>query len=295
MVDCWTWAIDAGPVYSVFEENGSVRFTDSCGRLNTLKPNSTDVEAAIRERAKQSPGRWEKASRAPGEFHPRIDRRNRPVRDFKPDMVELFPEAFQSCRRSARGLFQRLGAVFQVLEPNNDNLDAYGHELRHLHILACTEVESNLKAVMKANGGQPRGRNFTINDYHRLADPMRLAEWEVELPSHPNLAPVRPFAGWSASRAPSWWTAYNAVKHNREEHLKEATLRHVIDALAAVYVTIAGQFGVEHLHLHHGAMVVVEEFLARAFPRWDVADFYVPPQVPGGHADWTLTLLFPTG
>jgi hypothetical protein len=295
MVDCWTWAIDAGPVYSVFADNGAVRFTDSCGHVNTMKPNSTDVVSAIQERSKQSPGRWERATRTPGEFHPRIHRRGRRGGPFKPDMSVLFPEAFQSCRRSARGLFQRLGAVFQVLEPHNDNLDAYGHELRHLHILACTEVESNLKAVMNANGGRPKGKNLSISDYHRLDDPMRLTEWVIELPSHPNLTPVCPFAGWHAGQAPRWWTAYNAVKHNREENLSEATLRCVIDALAAVYVTVAAQFGVEQLHLHHGAMVVVEELLARDFPKWEPTEFYLPPQVPGGHADWTEVPLFPTG
>ncbi len=48
-----------------------------------------------------------------------------------------------------------------------------------------------------------------------------------------------PFAGWTAAKAPDWWTTHNKLKHERLKHAREATWGRAIDALAGALVTIA--------------------------------------------------------
>lgn len=47
-----------------------------------------------------------------------------------------------------------------------------------------------------------------------------------------------PFDGWTKSNSPTWWQAYNKVKHNRTEsdNYKKGNLENVFMALAGLYV-----------------------------------------------------------
>jgi len=197
--------------------------------------------------------------------------------------------------RSAQLLFDRLEEVFRYIEPTEKNMGAFGPELRHLLILAATEVESGLKGVLRANGyarpsrdgRPPRGgeEHWTAADYRKLSRPMLLHRWSVELPMHPEVSSFRPFGNWSSASKPlRWWAAYNAVKHDREGQLKEATLRHVIHAMGAAYVMVVAQFG--GWRRQYGYSVESEGFLFPDGPRafaisslfsWPPHEEYAPP------------------
>ena len=47
-----------------------------------------------------------------------------------------------------------------------------------------------------------------------------------------------PWTDWQTGQNPSWWRAYNYVKHQRDSHFVEANLKNTIDAIAGLYVMI---------------------------------------------------------
>lgn len=48
---------------------------------------------------------------------------------------------------------------------------------------------------------------------------------------------------WGHDLNPSWWTAYNNVKHHRDSHFQDATLENTINAVAGLFIMI--------WYLHH--------------------------------------------
>ena len=144
-----------------------------------------------------------------------------------------------NCRRSCQ-----LERICETVHPEKPNLKAYGYDIRNLLILACTEVESHWRAVLKANGVS--GDYLTTRDYVALANAMRLNEYAISFPDYPWIDPVAPFKNWNAGKSTAtlpWYDAYNAVKHDRENRFKKATLRFAFDAVSACVIMIVAQFG----------------------------------------------------
>ena len=130
------------------------------------------------------------------------------------------------------------------MHPDGRNLDVYGYDIRNLMLLACTEVESHWRAVLKANGVN-RSR-YTTQDYCSLLGAMKLNEFVISFPDYPWIEPVAPFKDWDRARPTGtlqWYDAYNAVKHDRENNLEQANLRFAFQAVAACAIMIVGQFG----------------------------------------------------
>ena len=206
------------------------------------------------------------ASTVPGQFFPRFYR--------GPEHPPIAVAARTATMRVARSLFARLREIFQVVEPRPAQSGVFGHELRQLLILACTEVESSWRAILSANNYPPR--NWTTNDYVKLLEPMKLDSYTLTLATHPEYGEITPFEGWAIAeptRSLAWYDAYNATKHNREDELHRATLQEVIAAMAAVHVMTVAQFGfdeVERSHFHP------DEFNFERSWRW-LGDSYIRP------------------
>ena len=159
-----------------------------------------------------------------------------------------------------------LKAIFSVVSPLQPNLSVYGHAIRNLLVIASTEVESQLKGVLRENGYS--GKRLTTNDYVKTAEALRLREYQVTLAMHPNLDPSSPFSSWddsSPTTSLEWYAAYNAVKHDRESNFARATLRHVIDAVVACAVLLRAQYG----ELRHWKDQVGSFYHFYRQPKWD--------------------------
>lgn len=209
----------------------------------------------------------------PGDYHPRVWRgQESPT----PEEAKYRSE-WISCVRAGRSLFFKLRELFHHTEPSCKS--AYGQATRELLILACTEVESAWRSVLKVNqysAGNPNGR-WTTSDYVKLLQPMHLNEWVVKLSSHPDYGDIAPFKDWSAaSPTPSlpWYDAYNATKHAREEQLFRATLETVVDACAAVFIMTLAQFGDGHLAKE---ILHPDEFRVEREPGWPLDEQYIAP------------------
>ncbi|RYE38341.1 MAG: hypothetical protein EOP48_27245, partial [Sphingobacteriales bacterium] len=107
--------------------------------------------------------------------------------------------------------------LFNYIEPAIANLSAYGHKIRELLILACTEVECLLVKALIENGYDERDR-YSTNDYVKCKSLLGLDDFEVKLIQYSSVKSFRPFKGWDASSPTKtllWYNAYNSVKHNR--------------------------------------------------------------------------------
>ena len=55
-------------------------------------------------------------------------------------------------RGQLKTLTRQLDRICQTVHPAEETLSAYGHEIRNLLILACTEAEMHWRGILVANG-----------------------------------------------------------------------------------------------------------------------------------------------
>jgi hypothetical protein len=174
---------------------------------------------------------------------------------------------------SLASLVERLQSICRVVHPEAAS-STYGHEIRNLLILACTEVVASWRGILEANG-IVKGRMDT-NDYVKLNDVMKLADYSLSLPYFPWLPSFQPFLGWRVdcpTQSLKWYDAYNAVKHDREGNFDRATLQHAMEAVCACFVMIHAQFG--YGVTSRGAGHDVQKFfLLTGQPSWAFEDYY---------------------
>jgi len=222
---------------------------------------------------------FHKTELRPGEYYPRIAR---PV-NFRPDSRPgMSPGARQEvdamaiARSQLTVLTRQLDRICQTVHPTVQTFETFGHDIRNLLILACTEVEAHWCGVLTANGAKKE--RFTTNDYVRLRGAMKLDEYVVIFPSYPWLDAIEPYKGWGSTGKPTqeltWYDSYNAVKHNRGAKFERATLRHVFEAISAAVIMMAAQFGEDGI----GARSEVQSFFKfSTFPDWAPSDLYIEP------------------
>lgn len=257
--------------------------------VNALRLNGV---AGLRvEHMKESTRLW-------GTHHPRVWRGRYNPRNLLSHTCPVDPEVtygdvYTRSAVAAGSLFSDFEETYRYVEPATSNLGTHSSRYRELLILACTEVETALKGILRANIPVAKQKeSYSTKDYVKLCDPMLLRDWEVELDDYPGIPRSRPFATWEAAKPTTslqWYDAYNGVKHDREQEFERANLRNVIDALAAVFILQCAQWGPENY-----APVVgnrASPFRVTDGPKWSAGDLYVPnPADP--HA-WAAEYMLP--
>lgn len=174
-----------------------------------------------------------------------------------------------------RSLIARFHEVARSVEPDENNLQTYGHSIRELLIICATEVESHWKAVLKSNGFMKE--RLTTVDYAKTKTAMRLGEYQISFPSYPKIKPVMPFKDWCAeqnqTKSLSFYNAYNLVKHDREGNFDKATLEYCIAALSACLVMVVAQFGYGFMHKYD----MHRDFSIDKTPQWSPSETYCYP------------------
>ena len=178
----------------------------------------------------------------PGQYYKRIAR---PTGAYPHDPIsypDLRPYESQLATFASQlfALTRTFTSICQTVQPATENLNVYGHDIRNLLVLASTEVEAQWKAILRANGVEQA--RLDRRDYKGLLDALRLDEYEIGFPFYPWLEPMRPFAEWRDGTL-RWYTAYNNVKHGREEFFPQATLENAAMAMLACVVMFVAQFG----------------------------------------------------
>lgn len=216
----------------------------------------------------------------PGEYFPRIAR---PLalageaRLWSPP-IEAERPYIAGARSQLTLLARRLETICQTVQPSEDTLNVYGHEIRNLLILAATEVEMHWRGILTANGSTPR--KFNTNEYVKLVGVLRLSDFAITFHDFPDLLPFRPFAGWSKSdptKTLQWYDAYNGVKHNREGEFGRGTLHSAFEAVSACIALLVAQFGSTVLNFELSTLVSL------TIPKWPIGDMYLSQLAS---ADW---------
>jgi hypothetical protein len=221
-----------------------------------------------------------KVSLEPGRFYPRIAR---PIDQHIHEAPGWSPSAHieKNIVAGARGqltaLTRQLERICQTVQPVPANFECFGHEIRNLLLLACTEVEMHWRGALIANGFDP-ARRFTTNDYVLLEPAMKLNDYAVDFPQYPWLAPISPFAGWGTTGSPSaelrWYDSYNATKHDRENQFVRATLARAFEALSACVVMMWAQYGMDAIPARSELRSM---FQLCSTPKWTPQDIYIYP------------------
>lgn len=223
-----------------------------------------------------------------GFFHPRVWRGIPRAPGFGGyEGVVPSPLIYSSRKQAtvaATSLFSGLVELFRYVEPNRANDQCFGHRARELLILACTEVESHWKSVLLQNmKNPPASFKLSTNDYVRLAPVLRLKEWRVTLKDYFGYPFIAPFEYWSEakpSQSLNWYSAYNSVKHDREGEFEQAQIKFVIEAMAAVHVMLAAQWGPEiHTNSFSGGF---SPFQIISMPTYAANEQYVCPSAQDG-------------
>jgi hypothetical protein len=209
----------------------------------------------------------------PGEYYAGMAR---PILGESPGRNRDQSVAAMSHRASASGqlhaLIQQLEQICRVVHPQGEsNFKAYGHDIRNVLILACTELESQWKAILGAH--HARAENTT--HYVKLCKAMKLAEYAVEFPYYPWMPERRPFAGWQQGTIDlPWYGAYNGVKHNRDSNFPQASLDNAFEALSAFFIMLCAQYGWDFALTGDAAARAF--FRLKAGPQWSPSEYYLP-------------------
>lgn len=271
-----TWKINDAVAYRMGVSNpqgGPDYFKAEAGEtaLETLKRKAPHWFAPGNEQ-------FTRTSLSPGQFYPRIARPdgNHPT-DFP--ALSLMRPADRNYVAIARSqlvaLMRQLDAICQTVHPDTETFDAYGHGIRNLLILACTEVETHWKGVFIQNNFCKK--NYNTEYYVQLQSAMRLGDYSISFPSFPWLAAFTPFKNWGTSDNPTqdieWYAAYNAVKHNRENEFFQATLRNAFAAVSACAIMMIAQFG-SIIALGRNTELSAY-FLVSSHPVWPLSEVYM--------------------
>jgi hypothetical protein len=230
---------------------------------------------------------FEKLNHDPGEYFPRMTRPSSEQPNNNPGHNPGYSppdNLVETGLGQLAALREQLDRICRVVQPTQKNFQVFGHEIRNLIILACTEVESHWKGVLRAHNA----RAENTHDYVKLAGAMRLGDFAVAFAYFPWLPPIKPFHGWAPSGSPTkdlkWYHAYNSVKHDRDTHFEKATLEHALNAVCGCAIMMVAQFGWDALKVRSD---LVPYLYLKEPPRWPLSEVYSQPNNSGGGAIWT--------
>lgn len=283
MTDYWAYEIDgeAPSAIHVGVPKGTTGGTWACRHefdrgVFDVQLGATGIETYVKALAGGMKLTIEKYGLEPGAYHPRMWRGGFDVEHTPP----ADQRSLTACATAMAAHLTTLYDVFRVVEPHPTNDKCYGHLLRHVLILACTEVEASWVGVLRANNYPLTDRPST-SDYVKLHPVLRLDQWSATLLAYPDYPSVSPFQGWrkaDPTKSLPWYNAYNSVKHDREKNLADATLRNAIVSCAAMLIMGAAQFGTVHW-MHKSFMAGFEQSVFEVHPpKWSPGELFYPPE-----------------
>lgn len=209
-------------------------------------------------------------SQHPGAYYPRMAKDkagfNYVSKHFLQDM-----RAYQNIQNS-------LDSLFNYIEPSEENFTSYGHKIRELLILSCTEVEYLLQKFLTDNGYTHK-KTYNTSDYIHCKSILKLDEYEVTLKQYTTLSSFKPFKEWVANcptKSLKWYSAYNSVKHNRGETIQEANLQNLLLAISAIHIILESQYGEGIFHPLKRLTTDESIFYTKKQPSHDCSDISSP-------------------
>lgn len=118
---------------------------------------------------------------------------------------------------------------------SEDNFLTYSIEYEKQLLSICSEIDILCKML--------------CNEIDATKNPSKINQYAEILCGYENLTTIKisfeinkqeyiPFDGWTISDSPTWWKAYNRVKHDRlkDDNYKKGNLENVFKALTGLYL-----------------------------------------------------------
>lgn len=130
-------------------------------------------------------------------------------------------------------------STLNYVELNEENFSTYSVEYAHQFLAIGSELDTFFKIYCGFNSEERKN----IIDYtrHIMNAYPEIASQKIEV-INSNIE-IIPYADWSQWNPPytvsnllDWWEAYNLVKHNRQDNISKASMKNVLNALAALYL-----------------------------------------------------------
>ena len=131
-----------------------------------------------------------------------------------------------------------LAEVSRYIEFDKPNYKTYSIELSHLLLASASEVDVVAKGICKYL--EPSSSPKNINEYRGIIT-KKLPDFSKEHVYVPRFnINFRPWINWTKKNKtnPLWWKAYNDVKHNRSEQFANANLKHVLNSMGGLLVSV---------------------------------------------------------
>ena len=130
-----------------------------------------------------------------------------------------------------------LAQCARYVEFNPDNLHTYSVEFARIIVAAGAEFDAVAKRLCRVIDSTKNPER--INEYHPIITGKfpKFIDYRIHIPRFK--LEVQPWKTWTSTAAPDWWSkSYNKIKHNRDEHFREAHLENAIHATAGLMTGI---------------------------------------------------------
>jgi hypothetical protein len=120
----------------------------------------------------------------------------------------------------------------RFIEFNENNFDAYSIEFARILLASASEFDVVAKMICKEI--KPNKNPSNINEYRTLItnEFPKFYSTEIKIPRY--ALSFSPWIEWDNDENPDWWSSYNKVKHERNNHFSEATLENVLLATSGL-------------------------------------------------------------
>jgi hypothetical protein len=125
-----------------------------------------------------------------------------------------------------------LYALSRIIEFEQANFPTHSVYLARLYLSICSEIDVVAKLLCKWIGpGKP---TENIDSYRTVITGKypNFSKLKIEMPAHG--LHFQPWLLWDSGKNPLWWKSYNNVKHERNEHYREANLGNVLESAAGL-------------------------------------------------------------
>lgn len=123
--------------------------------------------------------------------------------------------------------------TLNYVELSEDNYNTYSNT----YIILLQAIGSEMNALFKELCHFDKNQNKNIKDFagRILNEFPELVNYEIKVIGYD--ISFKPFEGWNVdkpSESLEWWKAYNHIKHNRIESIKDASLKNVLHSLGGL-------------------------------------------------------------
>jgi len=124
-----------------------------------------------------------------------------------------------------------LSACARYVSFSQENYKAHSIEFAQIILRAGSEIDSIAERVTSLGQGQGKWPQLKTRFPQASRCEVEIRRFGLK---------IVPWAAWASvsTSLPPWWTAFVAIKHNRELNFAEASLEHAINSVSALFLLL---------------------------------------------------------